>query len=201
MRSRIADGRGVLAAAALAACVGVAGSAAAGGAIYSWRTEDGGWAFTDDEKAIPTMYRDQVDVRSSRSIDSYAQYTPADDQATARYGSRLAARLTYLRALNAQLYAPASSGQGPAITSSMPREQVTLRTRDGGGSSVDVSLPAESGGEPIVVETRLMRQKGSAVVQPVRVTRQGSRIVAVDMPRRRDWNINDFEDEEDLYPQ
>ncbi|MGI9591601.1 MAG: DUF4124 domain-containing protein, partial [Myxococcota bacterium] len=38
------------------------GSAAPASAseIYSWRTEDGGYSFTDDPNAIPARYRDQV---------------------------------------------------------------------------------------------------------------------------------------------
>ena len=37
--------------------------------VYSWRTEDGGYAFTDDPKGIPARYRDQAQVRIRIPVD------------------------------------------------------------------------------------------------------------------------------------
>jgi hypothetical protein len=166
--------------------VGPSGTAAA--EIYAWRTDDGGYAFTDDAKAIPPRYRDRADVRPGGSLRDYARFTPRDDAASRDYAQRLAERLAALRERNA-VRATDHEPQAEAA-----RERVTLRT--GRGSGVDIT--SEGSDEPVVIETVFMRRDGSAVVQPVRVTRRGDRIIAIEMPRNRQWNINDFHDEADL---
>lgn len=171
--------------AALVLGVGLSGTASA--EIYAWRTEDGGYAFTDDAKAIPPRYRDQAEVRPGGSLRSYARFTPRDDAASRDYAQRLSERLAALRDRNAD------PGEEPEAAEA-GRESVTLRT--GRGSSVDIT--SEAGDEPVVIETVFMRRDGSAVVQPVRVTRRGERIIAIEKPRNRQWNINDFHDEADL---
>jgi hypothetical protein len=75
---------------------------AAADPVYSWRTEDGGYAFTDDPKAIPARYRDQATLRESARLRDYPRYTPSDDAATERYAEQLTRRLAHLRAMNAQ---------------------------------------------------------------------------------------------------
>ena len=82
------------------------GGLAAAEEIYTWRTQDGGYSFTDDAKAIPPRYRDRVEVRRLEGLEGYPRFTPKDDEATHRYEERLAARLEYLRALNRQAMAP-----------------------------------------------------------------------------------------------
>jgi hypothetical protein len=186
MRMRTSGVWSWLPTAALALGVGLSGTATA--EIWAWRTEDGGYAFTDDAKAIPPRYRDQAEVRPGGSLRGYQRFTPRDDGASRDYAARLAERLEHLRELNA---APASEPEPPAEAA---REGVTLRT--GRGSGVDIT--SEAGDEPVVVETVFMRRDGSAVVQPVRVTRRGDRILAIEKPRNRQWNINDFHDEADL---
>ena len=79
-------------------------------------------------------------------------------------------------------------------------DYVTIRTgrRDRGG--VDLAVP--SGGaaneEPLTVETVWVRLEGSSVIQPVQITKRGDKIVAVNKPRARNWNIADPIDESEL---
>jgi hypothetical protein len=177
------------------------GGLAAAEEIYTWRTQDGGYAFTDDEKAIPPRYRDHVEVRPMEGLEGYRRFTPKDDQATRRYEEHLAARLEYLRAFNRQATAPAS---GAPADSAVPApessdEQITVRT--GRRDSPGIDIRTSSDGEPIVVETILMRPKGKSVSQNVQVTRRGDKPIAVVKPRAREWNVTDIVDEEDLKQQ
>lgn len=186
--------RGVLTAVGVLAA-GLATPAAAEDPVYTWRTEDGGYAFTDDEKSIPPRYREQARKRESAGIAGYERFTPSDPAAQASYQERLSERLAYLRSLNAELPRRASD---PAPATPADRERVTLRTgsRDRGG--VDVSVPGDGGDEPITVETMLVRPRGKIVSQNVQVTRRGDRIIAITKPRPREWNVSDVPDEEDL---
>ena len=179
----------------------LAGGLAAAEEIYAWRTPDGGYAFTDDQKAIPPRYRDRVEVRRMDSLEGYRRFTPKDDEATHRYEERLAARLEHLRALNRQAEAPSSGAPadsaGPAPAP--PREQITLRTGQPDAPGIDITTSTD--GEPIVVETILMGPRGKMVLQNVQVTRRGGKTIAVVKPRSREWNVSDTVDEEDLQQQ
>lgn len=176
----------------------LAGGLATAEEIYTWRTQDGGYAFTDDAKAIPPRYRDRVEVRRTESLEGYRRFTPKDDPATQRYEERLAARLEHLRALNRQAQArkDRAGADSAAPAASAPREQITLRTGRRDAPGVDITAPGN--GEPIVVETILMRPKGKSVSQNVQVTRRGDKTIAIVKPRSREWNVTDIVDEEEL---
>src|SRR5262245_38724730 len=68
--------------------------------MWSWRTEDGGYAYTDDAKQIPARYRAQAKRVSQRSLGSYERLTVQDGDASARYADGVARRLESLRAAN-----------------------------------------------------------------------------------------------------
>jgi hypothetical protein len=169
--------------------------------MYAWRTQDGGYAFTDDEEAIPPRYRDRAEVRRMESLDGYRRFTPKDDPATRRYEKRLAARLAHLRALNGQPRTPGSEAPAgsaaPAPTP--PRDLITLRTGRRDAPGIDITTSGD--GEPVVVETILMRPKGKSVSQNVQVTRRGNKPIAIVKPREREWNVSDIVDEEELKQQ
>ena len=179
----------------------LAGGLASAEEIYAWRTSDGGYAFSDDEKAIPPRYQDRVEVRRTGGLEDYQRFTPKDDPATHRYEERLAARLEHLRALNGQATAPSSGAPAGSAASAPapPREQITLRTGRTDAPGIDITTSGE--GEPVVVETILMRPKGKMVSQNVQVTRRGGKTIAVVKPRSREWNVSDTVDEEDLQQQ
>ena len=87
--SRIAMLRDGLRTAAIAAVTLIFALPALAGEIYSWRTEDGAYAFTDDAKAIPPRYRDQVETRKSEGLRDYPRLTTVN--ALASYLSASAA--------------------------------------------------------------------------------------------------------------
>jgi len=169
---------------------------AAAGDIYAWRTEDGGYAFAGDPDAVPERYRDQVDVRRTRSLSEYRRYTAEDEEATSRYEDGLSDRLDHLRAQNAG--APEGAGAGGAGSASAP-DYVTVRSgsRRGGGG-VDVSTPTGASDVPLETEVVYMRRKSGLLTQPVRVTRRGDRIVSVEKPRNRVRDLDDVVTEQEL---
>ena len=139
-----------------------------------------------------------MEVRRKGGLEGYRRFTPKDDQATHRYEERLAARLEHLRALNGQATAPSSGAPAgsAAPAAAPPRDQITLRTGRPDAPGVDITTSGE--GEPIVVETILMRPEGKSVSQNVQVTRRGDKTIAVVKPRAREWNVSDIVDEEEL---
>jgi hypothetical protein len=171
---------------------------AAADPVYSWRTADGGYAFTDDPKAIPARYRDEVKVHEAKRLEDYKRFTPADDKATARYAEQLDRRLEHLRRVNAaRPVAPATLASGqpaqPGITSS-----VSMRSDTGFAPGVELSNATDEG-EPILVETLFTRPEGKMVTRQTTVVRQGDRTISVVKPRLREWNVaNDIHDEADL---
>jgi hypothetical protein len=190
-RSRTLSLAGV---AALLLAVAVPSTAA--GPIYSWRTEDGGYAFTDDPKAIPARYRDQAKVRSSARLADYPRYTPSDDKAVERYAERLGQRLAHLRALNAQPV-PVRRSQTLAASGSGPAASLTLDSANEYAPSVEIS--EATGEEPIVVDTLFTRPEGKMVTRHSQVVRQGDKILSVMRPRLREWSVvDDIHDEADL---
>src|SRR5687767_9835039 len=95
------SGAGRLARAAFGACLVVGFAQAAVAEVYAWRTEDGGYAYTDDRDQIPARYRAQAKRLSGTSLSGYERYTPQDSEATSRYAERLERRLATLREVNA----------------------------------------------------------------------------------------------------
>ena len=166
------------------------------GDVYTWRTEDGATAFTDDPKSIPARYRNQVETRQAAALGGYDRFSRQDGAAADRYEQRLAERLERLRAFNGtQASAPPASGRRAEVPG-----YLTLRAGNRDAGSFEFSLPTgESGGEePIVVETLKMRLRGSSVTQNLQVVRRGDEIIAVRKPRPRQWNLSDRLDEADV---
>jgi hypothetical protein len=182
---------GVLSLVLTAAWLLAASAPAAAGEIYSWRTEDGGYSFTDDPVAIPVRYREQIETRESAGLSGYARYTAQNEAATADYAERLAERVERLRLRGDALGETETGRAVPAP------DYVTLRTGSRDASGVDIAVPSWAGDEeePLVVETVFMRLEGSNVIQRVQVTRRGDEIVAINKPRARNWNISDPIDE------
>lgn len=165
---------------------------ALGGTVYSWRTEEGGVAFTDDEDNVPPRYADRVETRASGTLAGYARYTGEDPGAIARYEERLAARLAHLRALNAAR----ERGALPARAAEV-RQTVSLRT----GGEYAPSLELDAAGEgPVVMEWVRMKPEGQIATRHNLVVRQGDRTLAV-VKGRMHYEVgapNNMVDEEDF---
>jgi hypothetical protein len=166
------------------------------GDVYSWRTDDGGTAFTDDPKSIPVRYRDRVERQQLTALGDYGRFSRQDVASADRYERRLAERLERLRALNRP------QGNSPRAGSRRDLEASSLTLRDGGrdGAGIDLSFPAgeTAPAEPIVVETLKMRLRGSSVTQNAEIVRRGDEIIAVRKPQPRQWNLSDRFDEADV---
>jgi hypothetical protein len=139
------------------------------GEIYSWRTEDGGYAFTDDAKAIPPRYREQVETRQTEGLGSYARLTAPEPGANAAYSRRLADRLDHLRSLNRNLdaaYAPRPTPSGQ-----------TLAVQTG---KLNIGVPMDdTGDEPIVIERVRFRHKRDMATRHNLVVRKGGKTLAI----------------------
>lgn len=163
--------------------------------VYSWRTEDGGYAFTDDPKAIPARYRDQVEKRETGRLGDYQRYTPSDDEATERYAAQLDRRLAYLRAANAQPVAPREAAAVAGSAGS--KASLSMQSTENYAPSVVIS--ENTGGEPIVVDTLFTRPVGKMVTRHTQVVRQGDQILSIMRPRLREWNVTtDIHDESEF---
>ena len=165
---------------------------AVAGELYSWRTENGAYAFTDDEKSIPARYRDAAERRSTAALDDYERFTPEDSAAKQHYAEALEARLERLRALNA------GRAVGPTVaTSASGDKTVSLQVSGRDAPSVDITAGENS--EPVIIETIRTRPEGKMVTRPSTVIRQGDRTLAIIKPRSREWDVNrDIIDEAEL---
>jgi hypothetical protein len=188
MRSRIFH---LVGAAAFAAALA---APAAADPVYSWRTEDGGYAFTDDPKAIPPRYRDEAQKRESGSLHDYKRYTPSDDVATERYAAQLTQRLEHLRAVNDERVA-VNDEPGPRA----PQATSSISLQSANNFEPSVQFDQATGGEPLVVDTLFTKPEGKIVTRQTQVVRQGDRIISVVKPRLREWNVaTDIHDESEL---
>ena len=156
--------------AAIAAATLIVAAPALAGEIYSWRTEDGGYAFTDDEKAIPPRYRDQVETRTTEGLEDYPRLTEPDTGASDAYSRRLADRLDHLRSLNRDLdsaYAPQPAETGV--------DSLAVQT-----GQFNIGVPLEGEGEgPLVIEKVRFRHKSEMATRHNTVIRRGDELLAV----------------------
>jgi hypothetical protein len=164
-------------------------TAVAAGTAYHWVTEDGTYAFTDDPKAIPARYRDQVQVRTLKSLRDYPRFTPvktqpsiarAEEPAGPAAGAPLAAACTPVATAGA-------ASMGPTVS---------LRTGDVYSPIVDVT-PGTSF-EPVVIEKRRFRPERSIATRSDTIVSQGDRVLTIIKPHLNESDVTDLGDEGDL---
>jgi hypothetical protein len=161
--------------------------------IYSWRTEDGGYAYTDDRDQIPARYASQVQVVGSRKLESYERYTIQDAAAGQAYADRLSARLERLRAMNAADATPAAH----TVRAGAPQNTLALATGDARAPLLQV--PAGNGQGPILVEPVIAKESGDSRTRRMTVIRQDGETLAVIKGARHTFNISeDIHDEDEL---
>ena len=193
MRKLFLVGSGFVAGVAIA-LVWVAPLPAAAGTVYSWRTEDGGYAFTDDRDAIPARYRDEVRTRRSARLRHYDRYTPQAPGIGVAYAAELAARLEHLRQFNNEEPETRTGSR----TAGFEGVGETIRLSTGVENAPTIDIRTNDDGPPIVVETFFTRPDGGAVTRQSLVVRRGDKTLAVVMPRSPETNVNDFIDERDF---
>jgi len=173
MLTRGLRGAGIAAAAMLFTVPALAGE------IYSWRTEDGAYAFTDDLKAVPVRYRDQVETRADNRIANYARLTAPEAGSSEAYAKRLAARLDHLRALNRDL--DATHAPAPVAAT----QTLSLDT-----GVLNVALPGDTASGPVVIENIRYRHDGELATRHNVVVRKGGETVAIIQGKRNIGEIN-----------
>jgi hypothetical protein len=162
---------------------------------YSWRTEDGVYAYTDDPQHIPARYVEQARLVPLRSLQSYERFTPQDPVATNHYANRLSDRLQYLRGINS-----AAQPAAAVPTAAGAPAQSTISFSTGGANDPRIELPVgQTGDTPIVVDPILAKRKGDFRTRRVTLVKQGDQIIAVLKGSPHVFNpALDIEDEDDL---
>jgi hypothetical protein len=178
-------------------CLAMAGTASAG-TVYSWQTEDGTYAYTDDRKRIPARYRNAAKSRSMGQLSSYKRFTESSLKGSSDYGKRLNARLTHLRDGGAVAMMAPGRGGAPTGASFLVR---TSGNRN--GSTTQVGIPLDgSVSAPITVDNMRVRAdsvagpNGSIATRHITVTRQGDRVISVSRAERNQRGL-DFQYEKD----
>lgn len=159
---------GLRVAGAIALTGGVALPAVAG-EIYSWRTEDGAYAFTDDHKAIPARYRAVAQSRETADLAGYERLTKPPAGSGDAYAARLAARLERLRALNRDLDARSQrTAEAQGLTS--------LSIAAGG---LNLGVPMNGADGPVIVDKVRFRYNDEMATRHNLVVKQGGKILTV----------------------
>lgn len=168
---------------------GLAGPAFAGN-VYSWVTEDGTHAFTDDSKRIPAKHRDQAKRRPMEKLTRYERFTVVDaEKSDGSYEDRILARRDALR--DAPRTAPQGAVAGALVAGGTSMDYTVAvtggTTRSGrNGVSLDVPLAGDPGSdEPTVIESRRMEPTDSLATRHWTIIKKGDRVVSVIKGERR----------------
>lgn len=125
---------------------GLAGPALAGN-VYSWVTEDGTHAFTDDAKRIPAKHRAEAQKRTLEKLTRYERYTEVASETRKPYAERIRDRQTELRTKSATAPMGAVAGavqsQETGLVYSIP-----ANGGNGTGMGAQIDVPIGGSGSP-----------------------------------------------------
>jgi hypothetical protein len=139
------------------------------GNVYTWNTDEGTVAFTDDPKHIPSRYRDSAETRQVGKLEEYARYTPAQTVAKRESAEQQAARTGDAIVRNAT--ASMAVGGGASV--------IVGGTRYGRGGMV-VPIQGSDSHEPLVIERRRVKPSNSMATRHETITRRGNEIISID---------------------
>lgn len=175
----------------------VLGASASAGTLYSWKTEDGTFAYTNDKKRIPAKYKGEAKTSNLKSMESYARFTPGPKSDGKAYEDRIVERLEVLRTSAGDESYMGAAGAGERV--------VNVNVGSGGkygNSQAEVQIPVGLGSddmEPVVVEhVRMKPVAGSNATRHARVVKQGDRVLAVIKDRQLDNPLTPGLDERDF---
>jgi hypothetical protein len=157
------------------------------GSYYSYRTDEGAYAFTDDVKAIPAAYRAGAKRHALRPLRAYERMTPSDARATSDYSKRLDERLAHLRGRNEQ-------GRAEPAAGTVRGNASTIALQTGGENSPVLQITPAEGGDssgPIIVETVAAKPAGGIVTHDNTIVRQGDQTLVIVRARPREWNLSE----------
>lgn len=136
---------------------------AASADYYSYVTESGTLAFTDDVKYVPARYRDAVEQHAYQPFASYPRLTPVPAGATFAPSEEVLADFTP---------EPAAETAGET----QPGRPTGLTIDAGPRTQIDFDAYADSD-EPILVTRRVVWERGAARTQTV--VRRGDETLAI----------------------
>ena len=182
MRTHLSLGIGGL---VIVSLVALAVADASAATFYTWTTDEGTEAFTDDAKRIPAKYKQAAKRRTIGKLSNYARYTESKVTAEKPYAERIHARLEALRADRA----PVSARKGRHHRRH-GGEKIQLSVGSDRYGRDQISYPVDKRGrEPIVIEEHRVRMRNSIATRDVRITRQGSKVLSVQVSPRNERPI------------
>ena len=158
---------------------GLAGPAFAGN-VYSWVTEDGTYAFTDDSKRIPAKHRAEARRRPMGKLTRYERYTPVSSESREPYADRI-------RAQHQELRETTSAAPTGAVAGAMQPENGLVyavpASGDGATQGAAVQVPiggtADAGSGVNTIESIRVKPVQSMATRHWTVIKNGDRIVTV----------------------
>lgn len=173
--------------------VGLAGPALAGN-VWSWVTEEGTYAYTDDPKRIPARHRDEARMRSMGKLSQYERYTEISTVSDRPYAEQIRERQSELRRMTettpTRVVSGATPPQGAGIAYAFPA--TGGRGRAGSGASIMVPLAkgrTESDTEPTTIESIRVQPHGSLATRHWTIIKRGDEIVTVIKGERRQQSL------------
>ena len=162
---------------------GLAGPALAGN-VYSWVTDDGTYAFTDDSKRIPAKHREDATRRPMGKLTRYERYTPVTSEVDKSYAERIRERQTELREMATMAPTGAVVGampsQAPGLAYAVP---VTGGGNGRGGTQgvlMQVPTGSPAGGDEVTtIESIRVKPRQSLATRHWTVVKKGDQIVTV----------------------
>ncbi len=138
---------------------GLAGPAFAGN-VYSWVTEDGTYAFTDDSKRIPAKHRAEARKRPMGKLTRYERYTEVSSDIQTPYADRIRERRAALRKMAAAapigVVASVVGSPGTGLVYSIP---VTGGSGQSNGASIQVPIGKQASADSGVTTIESIRVK------------------------------------------
>lgn len=181
----------------------LAGPALAG-SVWSWETEDGSFAFTDDPKRIPAKHKTEAKQRFVGQLSRYERYTKLTADVEKPYTERLREQHSALRdvkaatAPNGAVVVGAPRTSTPDVFYGLPASGG--RGRAGAGASINVPLSVDQGysdPEPTTIESIRVKPRGSLASRHWTVVKKGDRIISVIKGEKRQRPL-DGPDEDDF---
>jgi len=175
--------------------VGLAGPALAGN-VYSWVTEDGTYAFTDDSKRIPAKHKTEAKKESTGRLTRYERFTEVSSGTEKAYAERILERRDQLRQVAA--VAPQGAIVGAAAVQAGTEVGFTVPVTGGAGragrSGTNLWIPANdtasaASDEPTVIENRRMKSSDSLATRHWTFVKKGDKVVTVIKGQQRQQSL------------
>jgi hypothetical protein len=163
--------------AAAMACPAMAGS------VYTWTTEGGTTAYTNDSERVPAKYKNSTKRRTLGALEDYPRLSKSRVKVVGDYSQRVHARLQHLRA----------GSQADSAASAPAEHPMTMNLEQGagpgGGDRIAIPIGA-LGQEPVISEEFSLRTRDSIATRNVQVSQQGDRILAIRLGPKNQRKIN-----------